>query len=374
MLSAILEKTFKHVAVGCFVLATIGTASAEILFSFENDDEPEWFATTLTGEFDDFESELDIVSGVGNTDGENSLQVVGRVGDYVRHAQVDFDIDQVDMMNEAILEEWNLEFDWTVVASENPGASRFWVQLAISHGGWSQIDMFAPDWPEWDPAGPEVQTMHASIPLAEFADQPGYCCADQPLLDGTAGSYQIQFAVGGGTEEGPSRTFYLDNFQLVDPSIVVSLPGDFDRNGVLDAADIDSLTAEVRAGTNNLAFDVTGDNLVNGADRTEWINVLKFTWLGDSNLDGEFNSSDFVRVFTAAEYEDAIVGNSTWATGDWNGDGDFSSGDFVAAFTSAGFEQGPRTAAAAVPEPSCGLMLAFGILPIGMLRRRLRAR
>ena len=51
--------------------------------------------------------------------------------------------------------------------------------------------------------------------------------------------------------------------------------------------------------------------------------------LADSNLDGEFNSSDFVTVFKAGEYEDGIEMNSGWAEGDWNGDGDFSSRDLV---------------------------------------------
>ena len=37
-------------------------------------------------------------------------------------------------------------------------------------------------------------------------------------------------------------------------------------------------------------------------------------------------------VFAAGEFEDDIVGNSTWEEGDWNGDGDFSTGDLVAAF------------------------------------------
>ena len=46
-------------------------------------------------------------------------------------------------------------------------------------------------------------------------------------------------------------------------------------------------------------------------------NLVKITpaLLGDSNLDGEFNSADLVTVFAAAEYEDGLEANSTWATG-----------------------------------------------------------
>ncbi|MFC1757738.1 dockerin type I repeat-containing protein [Planctomycetota bacterium] len=70
------------------------------------------------------------------------------------------------------------------------------------------------------------------------------------------------------------------------------------------------------------------------------------TLFGDANLDGAFNSTDFVTVFSAGEYEDDIVGNSTWSEGDWNGDGDFDSGDLVAAFSAGSYESSTRDAAA----------------------------
>ena len=66
---------------------------------------------------------------------------------------------------------------------------------------------------------------------------------------------------------------------------------------------------------------MNNDNLVNGDDRQVWVEDLRTTYFGDSNLDGEFNSSDFVVVFNAGQYEDGVDGNSTWASGDWNGDG-----------------------------------------------------
>ena len=91
--------------------------------------------------------------------------------------------------------------------------------------------------------------------------------------------------------------------------------------------------------------------------------------MGDSNLDGEFNSSDFVTVFSAGEYEDELAGNSTWATGDWNGDKDFNSSDFVAAFSDGGYEKGPR-AVAAVPEPSGMIMFLACLAALPVLRRR----
>ncbi|MEZ6120400.1 MAG: FG-GAP-like repeat-containing protein [Pirellulaceae bacterium] len=59
--------------------------------------------------------------------------------------------------------------------------------------------------------------------------------------------------------------------------------------------------------------------------------------LGDANGDGVFDSSDFVTVFQAGEFEDSLDGNSTFQEGDWNGDGDFDTADLVAAFAYGSF-------------------------------------
>jgi hypothetical protein len=146
--------------------------------------------------------------------------------------------------------------------------------------------------------------------------------------------------------------------------------GDFDLNGNLNVADIDLLTAEALAGTNGATFDLNNDGFVDGSDRDVWVNDLRNTYLGDSNLDGEFNSSNFVAVFKAGQYEDAIANNSTWATGDWNGDGEFDTSDFVDAFTGGGYEAGPRTAVAAVPKPSGLAAAILGLMSLSLMTRR----
>lgn len=145
--------------------------------------------------------------------------------------------------------------------------------------------------------------------------------------------------------------------------------GDFNGDGVLNAEDIDALTFAIRDSLVTPLFDLNSDGDVDLSDRDIWVDEVRKTYFGDSNLDGEFNSSDFVLVFQAGEYEDATALNSTWATGDWNGDGDFDSSDFVKAFTAGGFELGPRAATLAthaVPEPT-GLVL--GGLGAAMLVR-----
>ncbi len=97
---------------------------------------------------------------------------------------------------------------------------------------------------------------------------------------------------------------------------------------------------------------------------------MKFTYFGDSNLDGQFNSSDLVLVFTLGKYEDGVPFKAGWADGDWNGDAEFNSSDFVTAFAGGGFEQGPRQAAQVVPEPASASLALLGALLLVALRRR----
>ena len=145
--------------------------------------------------------------------------------------------------------------------------------------------------------------------------------------------------------------------------------GDYDADGELTAADIDALTSAIVGGASDAIYDLNNDGSVTSADRRAWIVDLKNTWIGDANLDGEFNSSDFVAVFQAGEYEDTVAENSTWATGDWNGDKEFSSSDFVVAFQDGGFELGPRAAVSSVPEPTgLGAILLF----LGLFASRIR--
>ena len=100
-----------------------------------------------------------------------------------------------------------------------------------------------------------------------------------------------------------------------------------------------------------VGFDLNQDNEMDANDVEYWAKSIRGTWIGDANLDGEFNTADLTLVFQAAEYEDARRRNSTWAEGDWNGDREFDTSDLVRAFSDGGFERGHRNAAA-VPEPS----------------------
>lgn len=150
-----------------------------------------------------------------------------------------------------------------------------------------------------------------------------------------------------------------------------TLLGDFNLDGQLDAADLDLMSA--RAEPNDPTFDLNEDGVVDFSDRVVWVHDLKNTYIGDSNLDGEFTSSDFVTVLVAGKYE--IDETAGWAEGDWNGDLQFTSSDFIAALVDGGYEIGPRPAVATVPEPSSLVLLLLslcGLRRVTAIRTRAR--
>ena len=144
------------------------------------------------------------------------------------------------------------------------------------------------------------------------------------------------------------------------------LIGDFDKNEEVDAADIDLLSKAIREASSVGEFDIDSSGVVDGDDLNYMVEAVIQTWIGDSNLDGEFNSNDLVGVFQAAIFETGRMAG--WNEGDWNGDGVFDTGDLVLAFQEAGFEQGPRTTIAKVPEPTGGV--PFVISLVGLLSAR----
>lgn len=147
------------------------------------------------------------------------------------------------------------------------------------------------------------------------------------------------------------------HFQAALGSILI---GDFNGNGMLDAGDLDEMANGMM--TNDPKYDLNGDGNSDIADRRIWVNDLKKSYMGDANLDGEFNSSDLVTVFTSGRFETGL--EATWSEGDWTGDKLFNSSDFVEAFQGGGYELGPRNAVASVPEPSSLVLLLLGLLSL----------
>ncbi|MEZ6120484.1 MAG: Ig-like domain-containing protein [Pirellulaceae bacterium] len=143
----------------------------------------------------------------------------------------------------------------------------------------------------------------------------------------------------------PKKTLPLWRNRLSLPERLESrrlLTGDFDLDGSLTLVDIELLSAEVRRGLHDVTYDLNDDGLVDQEDRRVWVEEIAGTYFGDSNLDGQFNSSDLILVFQAGAFEDNFRFNSTWETGDWNGDRDFGTADLIVAFQAGSFEQGNR--------------------------------
>jgi hypothetical protein len=140
------------------------------------------------------------------------------------------------------------------------------------------------------------------------------------------------------------------------------LVGDFNDDGVLDTADIDDLTGQSAGGLNPPGYDLDNDSLVNEADVAVWVKDLFGSWIGDANLDGEFNSSDLIDVLATGTYEVDV--DSVWSQGDFNGDGRTNSTDLVAALADGGYEMGPRAAVASVPEPGSLVLLLLGVISL----------
>jgi hypothetical protein len=134
-------------------------------------------------------------------------------------------------------------------------------------------------------------------------------------------------------------------------AVGTEIAGDFNANGGLDVDDVSLLQRAIYEGSIDLTFDVDGNSVIDDDDLFFWITEIAVTRYGDSNLDGVFNSSDFVQVLAAGEYEDDIPENSRWESGDWNSDLEFDSADLVFALSTGGYEQ-PPLGAESVPEPA----------------------
>ncbi|MEM7312197.1 MAG: hypothetical protein AAF497_03500 [Planctomycetota bacterium] len=186
-------------------------------------------------------------------------------------------------------------------------------------------------------------------------------------ISGIGAGQTIQLLFPG---DNPNRSdgWTIDDENLGSFDAGVELCFDSDKDGDLDCADIDVLIAEIVAGTNNTAFDFTGDGLVDLDDRDAWlaeaasVNIGAPTYLlGDANLDGNVDVSDF-NIWNSNKFQP----NASWCNGDFNADGNVDVSDFNLWNTNK-FQS---ASSAAVPEPyGLGLMVC-GMAMLMVLRRR----
>lgn len=107
-------------------------------------------------------------------------------------------------------------------------------------------------------------------------------------------------------------------------------PADFNGDQVLDGNDIDLLVAAIVNG-GPIGFDLTGDGLVNLADRDQWLALAGALnlpsghpyRLGDANLDGVVDGSDF-----GLWNSNKFTSIARWTRGDFTADGVVDGSDF----------------------------------------------
>ncbi len=131
--------------------------------------------------------------------------------------------------------------------------------------------------------------------------------------------------------------------------------GDLNSDGETNCDDINTLTAIIASGAGGSSFDLNADGLVNVADRDAWLMAAgirllgpgKTFLLGDANLDGVVDGSDF-SIWNSHKF----TSTAAWCSGDFSADGAVDGSDFNLwnshKFTSSD--------AATVPEPYPGVM------------------
>ena len=145
-------------------------------------------------------------------------------------------------------------------------------------------------------------------------------------------------------------------FSLYNPVSRGGAAGDFDLNGSVDQIDITLLQDQVADPDPDLAFDLNGDELVDGDDLDFLMSNILGTVPGDCNLDGMVNNGDMSLL---ASYFNST---SVWYYGDFDRNGFTTAADF--AQMSANWGYGTDIRGANVPESQAiiliPLLLMFG--------------
>jgi PEP-CTERM motif len=160
-------------------------------------------------------------------------------------------------------------------------------------------------------------------------------------------------------------------FNGLDVSLGPDSPGvdvDFDDNGLVNCADVDSLVNAIVNTPANLSFDLTADGVVNRDDLTRWLDDAGQVNLpsmnpyrsGDANLDGVVDGSDF-GIWNSNKF----TTRAAWCSGDFTADGVIDGSDF-GIWNSNKFTSSDSSL---VPEPTSMALILVGLAAISRRRK-----
>jgi hypothetical protein len=125
----------------------------------------------------------------------------------------------------------------------------------------------------------------------------------------------------------------VQNGKAYDTTVLLSNPSsspanlvgwvDFDGNGVVDAADVDHMCSALGNGNVGSEYDLNGDGTIDAADGQYMITDVMGLLLGDADLNGDVDVSDF-NAWNANKF----TSGACHADGDFNFDGNVDVGDF----------------------------------------------
>lgn len=167
--------------------------------------------------------------------------------------------------------------------------------------------------------------------------------------------------------DSDSHPLLTVEFELVD----VGLLGDFNFDTQLSSDDIELLCTAINQGEGASEFDLTGDDMVNLQDLAFWVEDIRETFLGDTDLDSEVVFGDFLQL--SNNYGLPIAdGTNRWDVGDFNCDREVEFGDFLS--LAGNFGRTSQDNVSSVPEPHNALLFVPGFLLLIIFQRAQLAR
>ena len=158
--------------------------------------------------------------------------------------------------------------------------------------------------------------------------------AAEPLLGFQQLGDGIYFAATNGALRESLWRVDAPTIDVVDPGV----PGDFNGDLAVNAADIDALHAALVVASSDPFYDLDGDGSVTQADVSFLVREILKTREGDLNLDGIVDFDDFLEL--AARFGSTDAG---WEQGDLDGDRAVTFDDFLALAANFGFDSGDES-------------------------------